>query len=207
LNVATGLRLILYDATCKNRIGLGLTRAWKGGSLLYRALGRSDTAYGARSFDEGLGWLATHRAEEPIAEVQFWGHGKWGRIFIAGEPMDRAALVSGHRYHAALVRLRDRLTKDALIWFRTCETFGAEVGSDFALACTDFLGCRAAGHTFIIGYWQSGLHLLEPGHVPHWPADEGLIAGSAREPRRTAWSRPGKPNTITCLAGQVPPSW
>jgi hypothetical protein len=205
--VPAGLRLILFDATCENKLGFGLTRAWSSGSLLYRALGRSDAAHGARTFDDGLHWLSTYRAEEPIAEVQFWGHGKWGRVFIAGEPMDRTALVRNHRHHTALVRLRERLTKDALVWFRTCETFGALAGRDFAQAWTEFFGCRAAGHTFVIGYWQSGLHLLAPGGAPHWPADEGLIEGSAQEPRRAAWSGPGKLNTISCFAGRVPDGW
>jgi hypothetical protein len=203
----TGLRLILFDATCKNRAGFGLTRAWQSGSTLYRALGRSHGARGVTSFDEGLQWLSAHRAGEPIAELQFWGHGKWGRIFVAGESIDRAALVPGHRHHAALVRLRERLAPDALVWFRTCETFGAAPGLDFARAWTDFFGRRAAGHTFIIGYWQSGLHLLEPGVNPHWSNGEGLLEGSPDRPLRAAWSLPGKPNTISCLTGRVPTGW
>jgi len=202
-----GLRLILYDRTCVNRAGLGLTRAWGSGSLLYRALGRVDGAHGTQSLEEGLRWLSTHRTDERIAEVQYWGHGKWGRIHVGRESLDRAALARGHRHHGALAALRERLTPQALVWFRTCETFGATAGQDFARAWTDFFGCSAAGHTFVIGYWQSGLHLLSPGGVPHWPVGEGLVQGSPHRPERAASSLPNRPNTITCFTGRVPQGW
>jgi hypothetical protein len=190
-----------------NRTGLGLSRAWSTGSRMYSLMGRSDGAHGARRFSDGLDWLSNFRASEPIAELQFWGHGKWGRIFIGKETLDRRALASGHEHHPALCRLRERLSPDALVWFRTCETFGAIPGHDFARAWTDFFGCRAAGHTFVIGYWQSGLHLLRPGQAPPWTVEEGLIKGSPAHPGRAALSWPSRPNTITCLQGRVPEGW
>jgi hypothetical protein len=205
--MARGLRLILFDRTCVNRLGLGLSRVWSAGTGLYASLGRSDAAYGARSFRDALDWLSTVRPDRPIAEVQFWGHGKWGRLFIANEVLHRGALTPGAEHHAPLAALRERLTDDALFWFRTCETFGADAGGDFARAWTDFFGCPAAGHTFVIGYWQSGLHLLRPGVIPHWPSAEGLVQGSPARPERAAPSMPGAPNTITCLAGRVPQGW
>ena len=103
--------------------------------------------------------------------------------------------------------LRERLAPGALVWFRTCETFGGAAGHDFARAFTDFFGCRAAGHTFIIGYWQSGLHLLEPGQAPHWDASEGLAKGTPERPELAAWSAMGAPNTISCMTGRVPDGW
>jgi hypothetical protein len=202
-----GLRLILFDRTCVGRAGLGLSRAWSSGSRLYALLGRSDGARGVSTFEEGLGWLTAFRATEPIAEVQFWGHGKWGRIFVDREPLDRTAFIEGHTHHRAMCALRDRLSPGALVWFRTCETFGAVAGQDFAQAWTDFFGCRAAGHTFVIGYWQSGLHLLDSGQRPTWSSAEGLHEGTAAEPQRAALSWPGRPNTITCWQGHVPEGW
>jgi len=92
-------------------------------------------------------------------------------------------------------------------WFRTCETFGADAGHDFARAWTSYFDCRAAGHTYVIGPWQSGLHTLEPGARPHWSADEALIEGSAAEPQRAAWSSRREPNTISCLHGSIPPGY
>jgi hypothetical protein len=205
--MSAGLRLILFDRTCVNRAGLGLSRAWNGGARLYRGLGRADGSFGARSFGEAFRWLSSFRSDRPISELQFWGHGKWGRVFVRGESLDRSALVAGHEHHLALSALRERMTGDALFWFRSCETFGAMAGHDFARAWTDFFGCPAAGHTFIIGFWQSGLHLLRPGSTPFWPANEGLLGGSPALPERAAISRPGRPNTVSCLIGRVPDGW
>ncbi|MEO6419774.1 MAG: hypothetical protein ABIP39_10225, partial [Polyangiaceae bacterium] len=69
------------------------------------------------------------------------------------------------------------------------------------------LAARVAGHTFIIGFHQSGLHGLAPGMRADWSPEEGLAEGSAEEPKRAKWSTPRAPRTITCLAGQVPPAW
>jgi hypothetical protein len=201
------LKLIVYDRTCRGPAGLGLSTAWRGGTRLYGALGRSDGSFGAASFSEALAWVASYRTEHPIAELQYWGHGKWGRVFVAGESLDERAFSSGQAHHTALERVRARLTANALVWFRTCETLGADSGHRFARRCADFFGCAVAGHTFVIGYWQSGLHRLAPGNTPHWSATEGLREGSAAAPRRAASSRPGRPQTISCLSSHVPATW
>jgi hypothetical protein len=96
------------------------------------------------------------------------------------------------------------LAPDALLWFRTCETLGAHAGQDFAAALTDATGARVAGHTFVIGFFQSGLHCLRPGVAPHWSAEEGLAQGSAERPQSALPSTPDAPNTITCLTGAIP---
>jgi hypothetical protein len=199
-----GLRLIVYDRTCIGRFGVGLSRVWSAGRHLYAALGRSDGALGTASFDEAFAWLGSHHRDRPISEVQFWAHGKWGRLFLERDSFDRAAFGAGHRLHRGVAALRERLVPGALVWFRSCETFGAAPGHDFARRLTDFLGCAAAGHTFIIGYWQSGLHRLEPGTTPHWSTNEGLEVGSPEKPERAAWSSMRAPNTITCLTGRIP---
>lgn len=182
----------------------GLSHAWGAGQHLYRGLGRLDAGFGAASWDQALGWLASHGGDAPIAEIQFWGHGRWGDARIAGQVLDRTALQPGHPLHAALVRVRARMLpgEAGLWWFRTCETFGTAAGHAFATAWTRFFGCRAAGHTYVIGFWQSGLHALMPGAPPHWPVDEGLRTGG--DSTLAAVSRPGAPNTITCLHGRVP---
>jgi hypothetical protein len=56
----------------------------------------------------------------------------------------------------------------------------------------------------VIGYWQSGLHRLDPGQRPHWSADEGLLEGSAETPRRAKDSGPNEPHSITCLNSRFP---
>ena len=94
--------------------------------------------------------------------------------------------------------------RDALLWFRTCETLGARPGQDFAAALADATGARIAGHTFVIGFYQSGLHCLRPGVAPHWSDSEGLARGSATQPELALTSAPNAPNTITCLSGKIP---
>lgn len=202
--MAAGLRLVVYDATQRQRRPRMLGHSWHYGAHLYRGLGRVDAAYGAASFAEAFAWLAQHRADQPIEELQFWGHGKWGRIFIDAESLDRGWLEPRHPHHAAFRALRERLTSDALLWFRTCETLGAQAGQDFAAALSSATGARVAGHTYVIGFFQSGLHCLSPGTTPSWSGAEGLAAGSAAEPLRALDSSPDAPNTITCLTGRIP---
>lgn len=200
------LRLMIYDDTCRGRFLLpGLTHFWRVGGLLYRALGRLDHFRGVRSWAEGLCWLAETEPGREIEEVQFWGHGRWGNAQIAGEALDGSALSPHHPLHALLVALRSRLSQGALWWFRSCQTFGAQRGHAFAESFASFFGCRVAGHTFVIGLWQSGLHSLAPGRVPHWPPQEGLPPGKSPDnPDRGLWSWPGRPHTITCFARRVP---
>ena len=204
--MSAALRLLIFDRTCRGpRLLPGLSHAWGAGQHLYRALGRLDAGYGASSWTEALDWLGSHGGDARIAEIQFWGHGRWGDARIANQRLDRAALEPGHPHHLALSRIRDRLLPGAegLWWFRTCETFGTATGQAFAAAWTRFFGCRAAGHTYVIGVWQSGLHTLMPGQAPSWPVDEGLPAGQVN-PGIAQRSGPGAPNTITCFHGAIP---
>jgi len=77
---------------------------------------------------------------------------------------------------------------------------------DFAERLADFLGARVAGHTYVIGFHQSGLHGLAPGVRADWSAVEGLAEGPWM--RRCARSRRAVgARTITCLHGDVPPAW
>lgn len=203
-NSTKPLRLVVYDRTQRSRPPRALGLSWQLGAHLYRGLGRVDAAFGATSFEEAFAFLSKHERERSIGELQFWGHGKWGRVFIDRESLDRSALAPGHRLNHSLLSLRERLSGDALIWFRTCETLGAEPGQSFAAALADFLGASVAGHTFVIGFFQSGLHRLEPGKVVHWSPLEGLARGTPQEPEAALDSGPKQPNTITCLTGNIP---
>lgn len=200
------LRLLVYDATQRARPPRALGLSWQVGSYLYRGLGRIDAALGARSFDEAFTWLASYERERPITELQFWGHGKWGRALIDRESFDRRALSARHALHDPLRAFRERLSDGALVWFRTCETLGAEAGHSFASALSDFLGASVAGHTFVIGFFQSGLHRLRPGARPNWSTSEGLSRGTPQAPEAAFDSSPEQPNTITCLTGRIPDS-
>lgn len=202
----SGLRLLFYDDTCRtSRFGLGLTHSWVAGARFYGAAGKFHAAEGFTDWESALEWLATFGGDEPIDEIQYWGHGKWGRVFIDRVSLTPAWLRDDHAMSGHLRRIRDRMSgPEALWWFRTCETFGADTGHDFARRWTDFFGTRAAGHTYIIGPFQSGLHALTPGDEPTWSTHEGLEEGSPDEPKKALWSMPGAPNTISCLRANLP---
>ena len=127
-----------------------------------------------------------------------------GKLFIGPHAIDRSVLAPGHALSPSLAAVRERLSPGARFWFRTCETFGAQPGYDFARAWTDYFGRAAAGHTYVIGFWQSGLHRLDPGNAPTWPLDEGLLEGTPESPRRAKPSSPREPNTIHCFDSSFP---
>lgn len=215
-----GLRLMVFDETCghhrvrvpgtrkRANLPLGLSHAWRVGSWLYRGLRRLDAVRGVRSWAEALTWIGDYRPGQPLAEVQFWGHGKWGRALVDGESLEIGSLDQSHAHAPLLRRIQARIAgPDALWWWRTCETYGAERGHAFAQAFSDFLGCRTAGHTYVIGPWQSGLHTLRPGERPDWSPAEGLKRGTPKDPVSAYMSARTAPNTIHCLRNEIPPDW
>jgi hypothetical protein len=197
----TPLRLVLFDKTERHHYPW-LSYPWSAGAILYRAMGWIDGAFGASSWEEGLQWLVDVERKRPIGEIQYWGHGKWGRLYLNGRELDMRALEPGNSLYPYLEKIRTRLSgQEARWWFRCCETFGARPGHQFARAWSAFFNCHVAGHTFIIGFFQSGLHILEPGAEPSWPDTEGLAEGTPECPLRAHSSMPGKPHTITCMEG------
>ncbi len=198
-------RVVLYDRGCTEPPFL--TQSWVIGAALARIRGQVDAVHGASSWREALAWLANEGREYGLAEVQFWGHGKWGRALIGGDAIDAARIREDADTRDQLREISASLAPGALWWWRTCETFGAASGHDFAQDFGERLGCRVAGHTFIIGPWQSGLHSLAPGCRPDWPQDEGLASGTPRSPRGALWSRAWRPRTIACLRMTIPDGW
>ena len=195
------LRVMFYDQSCRGR-GLvpGLSHAWSFGGRLYRALGRIDAWQGAGYWVEALDWLLEISKDRPLGEIQFWGHGEWGGLWIDEELLTIAALDPGHPVHDRLVALKGRVQPDSLWWFRSCDVFGTQIGHDFARAWTRFFGCRAAGHTHTINFLQSGLYELAPGAEPHWSVDEGVVPGLWHA-SESSWTAP---KTITALHGKLP---
>ena len=184
---------------------LGLTHTWIAGGHAYRLLRHVDTFKGFGFWHRALEWLATVHPEQRIQEIQYWGHGSPGRVWINGKALTIDAFDDA--YKPMLEAVRDRLTDDALIWFRTCATFGAERGRAFARRAVDFFGCRVAAHTHNIGLFHGGLHSLAPGAEPDWPADEGVAEGTAAEPKKMRMSGCRTVNRITCLTADVPRGW
>lgn len=198
------MRLLVYDRTCTKGNGGNLTHAWSAGSKLYRGLRRIDAARGVASWDEALEWLANQ--PDTIDEIQYWGHGKWGGALVDNDWLDASSLAPGPR-RTKLEAIAERLSPDALVWFRCCEVFGANRGIDFAQRLADFFGVRVAGHTYVIGWHQSGLHGLLPGVRADWSASEGLVEGTPETPVKAKWSAPWAPHTISCLSNTVPAGW
>lgn len=198
-----GVRLLIYDAT-RPRGEFWLRSAWATGARVYKSLGRIDAHFGARDWSSALEWANRYAPEEPIDEIQYWGHGKWGKVYIAGDALSEASLTHGHPLDLELRRLRARLSPQSLLWFRTCETFGAAAGQSFARQLTDHLGCRAAGHSYVIHALQSGLHGIRPGERPAWSPEEGLRRGTAAKPVEAETSVPQAPNTLHCMNGTIP---
>jgi hypothetical protein len=204
------VRVLLFDPTCLRARGrAGLSPFWHAGTVLYGpVLRRIDAARAATSWSEALSWLARVRPDEPIDEIQYWGHAKWGQAFIDDEALDVDALSPGSSLYAPLRAVGARMRgPDSLLWFRTCELFGAARGHDFARRFSDFLRCRVAGHTRRIGFWQSGLHSIAPGESPAWSVHEGLSDGTPSAPRSATDSSPTMANTIHCLQGSIPRGW
>jgi hypothetical protein len=187
---------MLFDRTCRGDwLTPGLSHAWSVGGRLYQRLGRIDAWYGAATWAEGLDWLGSHDRE--ISEIQYWGHGTWGGLWMDEELLRADALDEAHRHHARLAAIKQRMTPASLWWFRSCDVFGTGRGQQFARAWTAFFNCRAAGHTYEIGVLQSGLHVLAPGEEPTWPTDEGVKPGVAHARSSSVFA----PNTITFLHG------
>lgn len=204
------VRVLLFDPTCLRARGKpGLSKFWHAGSALYGPiLHRVDAIRAATSWAEALAWLARVRPNEPIDEIQYWGHAKWGQVFIDDDALTTVATARGDRHHDALRAVAQRMRgPESLVWFRSCELFGADAGHDFARRFSDFFRCRVAGHTRVIGFWQSGLHSIAPGEAPSWSASEGLAEGTPSHPVRATGSRPWLPNTIQCLQGTIPRGW
>ena len=198
---------MVHDRTCGGgRLLPGLSRAWWAGGHLYRGLGRFDAWRGVVSWREALTFLATVEQDRPISEVQYWGHGKWGEALVGEERLDASVLLATHPLHPLLQTLASRFVPDqrGLLWFRTCETAGATRGQDFMAGLADMLGARVAGHTHIIGVWQSGTRGVAPGQSPGWSATEGLRRGTAALPEEALVSGVRAPSTIHCLQPAPP---
>ncbi len=115
-------------------IAPGLSHAWSAGGLLYRALGRIDAWHGAWSWTQGLDWLLEVSARWPIAEIQFWGHGRVrGGLWIDEERASPSPRSSrGHYLRDRLARLKTGSCRAA----RRCggsaarDVFGTQRGRD-----------------------------------------------------------------------------
>ena len=216
------LRLVVYDATDTAPVAIpritrgvdgsaegtgGLTRFWRLGAGLHRGSGRADAALGARSWTEALAWAVAQSdaAGAPIAELQLWGHGGWGYMAMGSERLD--AQTSRGALGTEVDALARVLAPGALVWLRCCSAFGTRAGQDFAVSLADTLGARVAGHSYIIGIWQSGTHSVAPGSAAEWDPLEGVERDAHGKTLGAAVSSARAPRTLHCFRPGLPAGW
>ena len=87
----------------------------------------------------GSPWALAFRPSEAHRRAAVLGPRQVGS-HLHRQGIARSRRARGRTSPFALCALRERLAPNALVWFRTCETFGASAGHDFARAWTDFSG-------------------------------------------------------------------
>jgi hypothetical protein len=218
--------LVVYDATDVRKPGApivprvvrredgtaegtgGLTVFWRLGAVMHLYGLHADGTLGATSWTEALRWAVAfaRTRNAKLAELQCWGHGGFGFMRMGATRWDRESLASKSGLAPEIDALRDVLTDDALVWLRCCSAFGAPAGRSFAPALADRLRARVAGHTFVIGVWQSGTHSLRPGERATWDEGEGIerTRAGAILPRNSTMT---SPRTLACLRMALPRGW
>lgn len=209
------LRLVIYDETAL-RDGFQpeenndrLTMSWVIGAKLYKLTRATDIIVPVQSWHQ-LGSTANAfqlTKRQKISEIQFWGHGSPGSVYIGRDKLTIERLKKDGDLQSALFKLRACMTDDALIWFRCCSVFAGPKGHEFAKEFSEMMDCTVAAHTHIIHVWQAGLHTIRPGQEPTWPVTEGYhLDENGKEVMK--WSIPFfSPNGIFCLRSTIPKGW
>lgn len=178
------MKVCIYDAAEKSATGW----SWAVGAKLF--LWSFDRVVGVRSIQESIKALSD--CTKPITELQLWGHGAPGAPYIAGRAVDQFVMEAWAVY----------LAEVRLVWFRSRSVFFGGKGELFAMAwAKQFRGfsCIVAGHTHVVGPWQSGLYTLQHGQAPSWPKYDGDPA-ALKSGRK-------QPRTIACTRMSVPKGW
>jgi len=187
------MKLLIFDATRKPSL---LDEGWAFGSFSMWLRQRMDGFLGATSWQEVLNWL---EYKEDVTELQFWGHGSPGEVFINGKGLLSMFINDELDYS----RICDSFKRDATVWFRTCSTFHGKKGKEFADDMSQIFNCVIAGHTYKIGFpSHSGLHTYDYRIGKYsWSDEEG------KSKTGTQKSCFYKPNTISFLRNTIPKGW
>lgn len=183
------MRVVLYDSRERSPVGL----SWAAGARMMCTLGVVDVVIPCTSWTQALTTVAGLRGVE---QVQFWGHGSPGGVYINGDKLTADDIDQ---------RVRDAcqaLRPTGLWWFRTCATFAGAPGQGFAAKWAAISHRRVAASTFNIGFpWHSGVHSVVPGQSPAWSTSEGISDG------RVQWSSARAPHTVTTWSMSIPEDW
>lgn len=142
------------------------------------------------------------RLEKQFTELQFWGHGSPGHVYIAGKRLEYGKSITPSAFDKDFKELGQRL--DGLLWWRTCATFAGKQGRAFCHGLAEYLDCDVAAHTFNIGFWHSGLHAYKVGDLMDWDENEGIKKGSYDRIESIQGSYWFDPNTIPCWEMDLP---
>jgi hypothetical protein len=178
------MKIILYDNT-ENGIKEWFWRRYVQVRVGWKKIGVSSWADAHGKIFDAV------RPGTRLMELQLWGDGSPGAPRINGK-------TAPDDFWQTLSTL---VTPDSLVWFRMCSVFFGEKGRGFARETVQTLGCRVAGHTHVIGPWQSGLYSLRPGASPAWPRHFGDLEWELLK------SGPFEPRTIFCATMKIPESW
>ena len=101
--VRMGHSVLVYDAACR---GPGPTR-WLGRAFAIgrhtHALARPwDLVVPARTWSDAIDGVLAGCEHAGIADLQYWGHGKWGRVLIGADSLDGDAISPGGPMHDRL---------------------------------------------------------------------------------------------------------
>ncbi len=201
-------RLMIYDnSSLKDALAPSdyLATSWKLGSSLYKTFRMLDKVKGVSSWEKAIDWLIEETKTEPASMIQFWGHGYPGYALIGHEFL--SAYTFDNKVMGEKLRtLGKQLVPETVFWFRTCGTIAGRDGHEFAERFSSEMNCTVAGHTYLIGLWQSGLHTLQAWDKANWPITEGINKKADGTISLKA-SHPFAQNTITCLSGNLPVKW
>lgn len=170
-----------------------LTWWWKIGSILQMAKQNADIVIEAEDWEGALANVLDEANGKRINNLQFWGHGNAGRMYMNGVPVTVNNFSLTNKRNLIddfLHELRLLLSPSSYVWFRGCSCFFGETGQRFALGARDFFNCNIVSHTYIIHALQSGTHILGPGDQISWTTSEGGVT------EETGMSKLGEPNTI-----------
>lgn len=178
------MKIILYDNT-ENGVKEWFWRRY----IQVRAGWRK---FGVASWHDGIDRiLDAVRPGTRLMELQIWGDGSPSMPAINGK-------APPEMFWKELANL---VTPESIVWFRMCSVFYGEKGLRFAHNTALQLGCRVAGHSRIIGPWQSGLFRVTPGGTPSWADPERF------ENWMDAKSGPFQQRTIACFRMSFHDSW
>lgn len=178
-------RLLIYDAATKDVASCfwGVGAVWMASNY--------NMIIAASSVDDVIEKLKHNH--DAFDEIQIWGHGSPGYIYI-----DMVPLLQNF-----WDELKRHCKKDAYVWLRTCSFACGSLGKENTANLANFLDCNVLAHTFSIGQlgFQSGLKTVSPSRPPKWHPSEGVSVDGA-----AIGSTPWRPQTTHALVWNIP-SW